>query len=622
MYSDLFDDPKLNRTFYEEVLRKRGVKTKQTGRGGTLSSLISEGGALGGAAAGAAVGSVVPIVGTAIGGVLGAGLGAFGGRIAENKYRDDRLGIGDAAKEGALSAVLAGPLKLGKYGMNAAKASKAGLGLAESLKAGAEGAAKAGLKAGASSTARTGLERSSERLLGNAWGVRPGVKLNGKVITPQRAAELQTFVKSGLKIPKAANADQVLEYAASFQDEVGKGISAAVRAGGPIDTKPLTQNLQSKFSNVIGSDGANNPVAKDILKRVREAKGNPEALWNVRRNIDDTLISFGRNPNTAVPGAEQIARAARTEINKSLRAVPGYKDLSKQYGNASTVIELSGAAAKTPKGMRLPGFLGSIAGPEVQQARSVAGRVVGKAGAAQRSLVNALATPTGQAVKAGAKGAVLSAPFRQSPQNTDTTNDMPTTQSNTFMDSEYDLMDESSIPNEAPLSTSPFAPENAQANVERILAAGGKAKDVNEYLSLVEALSGLTAGPEPKALNATQLQQANNANSALTDIQALAEEIDRDPNVLRKAAVPGGGLARSLTGTLGFDAAKKNVVDVIARLRSGAAITEDEARRYMSLLPGFTDNRDTAMQKLQRLNSLLQSFSNPQAAQPEYVMAQ
>lgn len=106
------------------------VATKKKGRGGTATSLISElggtGGALGGAAAGAAIGSVVPVLGTAIGGLLGAGIGGFlggtGGRVVENKVRDDRIGLGDALTEGALSGVMSiGPgnvLKAGKLGLS------------------------------------------------------------------------------------------------------------------------------------------------------------------------------------------------------------------------------------------------------------------------------------------------------------------------------------------------------------------------------------------------------------------------------------------------------------------------------------------------------------------------
>jgi len=103
---------------YQPIEFGAPVTTKRRGRGGSATSFISEaggtGGALAGAATGAAIGSIVPGIGTAIGGILGAGIGGFaggtGGRLAENKIRDDEYRIGDALKEGTISGVLgAGP---------------------------------------------------------------------------------------------------------------------------------------------------------------------------------------------------------------------------------------------------------------------------------------------------------------------------------------------------------------------------------------------------------------------------------------------------------------------------------------------------------------------------------
>lgn len=113
---------------------------KNGGVKGFLTSLISEaggtGGALAGAGTGAAIGSVVPGVGTAIGGLVGAGLGGFlggtGGRVVENKVRDNRIGIGDALKEGAISGIAgAGPIKLLKGAAGAVKGAAKGATAAE-----------------------------------------------------------------------------------------------------------------------------------------------------------------------------------------------------------------------------------------------------------------------------------------------------------------------------------------------------------------------------------------------------------------------------------------------------------------------------------------------------------
>lgn len=162
----------------------------------------------------------------------------------------------------------------------------------------------------------------------------------------------------------------------------------------------------------------------------------------------------------------------------------------------------------------------------------------------------------------------------------------------------------------------PFSVENIQANVQKLLQSGANVKDIQSYLDIAGTMQQIqaAAAKTSPALNATQQQQANNAASGLSDLQTLAQEIQNDPSVLVKDAIPGGGIARRLTGTSNYEAAKQNVVDVIARLRSGAAITQDEANRYMGLLPGATDTPQIASQKLQRLYGLLSSFANPQPA--------
>lgn len=91
------------------------------------TALTSELGGAGGAAGGAAIGTaIMPGVGTLLGAGIGGFLGGAGGRIAENEIRDNRVGLGDALKEGAVSGVLSGA----GAGYNAYKAAKATKGLA------------------------------------------------------------------------------------------------------------------------------------------------------------------------------------------------------------------------------------------------------------------------------------------------------------------------------------------------------------------------------------------------------------------------------------------------------------------------------------------------------------
>lgn len=159
----------------------------------------------------------------------------------------------------------------------------------------------------------------------------------------------------------------------------------------------------------------------------------------------------------------------------------------------------------------------------------------------------------------------------------------------------------------------PYAPENIRASAQKIMSQGGTYKDVQEFMATAKMLQELesTGQPEVKPLNASQRKEKNNAESAMKDIQGMREALARDSNASLKSNLPGGSLTERLTGTTDYSASRKNVVDAIARLRSGAAITEDEAKRYMALLPASFDTPEDANDKLTRLEDLLYSFTYP-----------
>jgi hypothetical protein len=152
------------------------TQQQPTQRGGIdPTAFISEAGGIGGAVAGAKIGAGLGLfggpVGAGIGGVLGAGIGGFlggtGGRLAENKIRDDEFRAGDALKEGAMSGLFgAGPIRLGKLGVGAVRGGTAGASkqLGTSLLAGR--GAKLEKAGGNLMASQTNLTRAEMRKLG------------------------------------------------------------------------------------------------------------------------------------------------------------------------------------------------------------------------------------------------------------------------------------------------------------------------------------------------------------------------------------------------------------------------------------------------------------------------
>src|SRR3990167_2184923 len=78
-------------------------------------------------------------------------------------------------------------------------------------------------------------------------------------------------------------------------------------------------------------------------------------------------------------------------------------------------------------------------------------------------------------------------------------------------------------------------------------------------------------------------QNQYNAQQGIKAIQIMREELERDPNIIYKSAISGGVLAAK------YKKARNEVVDIIARLRTGAVLTENEEKFYGNQLPTVVD---------------------------------
>jgi hypothetical protein len=104
---------------------------------------------------------------------------------------------------------------------------------------------------------------------------------------------------------------------------------------------------------------------------------------------------------------------------------------------------------------------------------------------------------------------------------------------------------------------------------------------------------------------------AENANSGLRAIDAMEKWINRDPNVLYKAAIPFAPFARE------FNTARREAADVITRLRTGAALNADEQVFYQNQMPTALDSAETIAYKLQSLRSLFSALGGQVTLPPE-----
>lgn len=564
------------------------AQQKTSGRGGFLTSLISEiagtGGALGGAAAGAAAGSVVPGLGTVVGGALGGLLGGFGGgtvgRVAENVVRDDRIGLDDALKEGALSGAFGG---LGG-GFRAAK----------------------GLKTAAKGISRTDkIGNIGDDLVAKSRGITPGMG--------------QTATRPGLSIKEANRLNKFLDdikinaktpKGSLRQIEAEKASTLAARedilkSAGRLP-KGTISNIQKEIRRVVAKTPGINSVddiAPDLkkLSNQRSVKG----LTSYRQKIDG-LINFNRSSATPDPKFDRMYKVVRRSIDKELTKVnPALKRTNTKLSNIDKVEELVRDATKKQEAgtgaYKIPIAGTKLPGGTTQSLQATTGRgLSGLSGALEATRLP----------RQLAAGTTLRGLANQDAQ-------VPGTQQAPLQDV---LLDDQSLAGEISLADAPAPNTISEALADPSIQQQLMLADLldpnsqGSNMSKLEAIFALVAPPEvgkEGKLTSEQQKQAFNAQSGLRDVITLRSELQNDPTIAAKAALPFDSLTNRITGAGQFETAQRNIIDALARLRSGAAITDFEFESFSKMVPQTFDSPELVDSKLQRLEQLFSSFANP-----------
>lgn len=116
-----------------------------------------------------------------------------------------------------------------------------------------------------------------------------------------------------------------------------------------------------------------------------------------------------------------------------------------------------------------------------------------------------------------------------------------------------------------------------QSAVQDLQTTGGK--NITKYKTLFDLLYP----KEKDDLSPQQQKDAINAKSGLRNLDLMEERLNKDSSVLVKASLPGSIGARDYVRW------GKEVADVYTRLRTGAALNENEIKFYNSQLPKLLD---------------------------------
>lgn len=336
---------------------------KQTGKGGTATSAISETGAIIGGALGTLI--PVPLVGTAI----GAGAGGFLGRLLENKVRDNEYHLAEAGKEGALSAVL-GAIPGGNAAKGGVKLSTVG------TKAALRGAEKQGAKLveteALENVGRLGKLGSSLR--GYSRGISPGNRGISTIESKLQNQAVDSANKWGKGLTKGSQFSNVEKEITKLADKYGKTIEGKKIFSGDNALDVLTRfekNVADNPSLAGKLTGQSKKVYNNLIDDVSklEGKTNKDFVDIVSGKVNSRYktVSSGGNAGSlesqiyeamrdAMKGHIDEALPSRSGLNSQLSSLLGAKK------NISKAITADSAAGQA-QGLTIGRLASDIASP-------------------------------------------------------------------------------------------------------------------------------------------------------------------------------------------------------------------------------------------------------------------
>jgi len=592
--------------------KKKGFLLDQVSTGGGIA------GALGGGATGAAIGTAIfPGAGTAVGGLLGAliggGLGSAGGEATENAITGDDLGK-NVLQEGLIGGVTSLPIG-------------AGLKLA---RAGAQAATGLG-KTSASELVR----QAGAQTVGKGTAKKYGLELGSKATAGGRAADLGSDLQR-----RAANTSKVSD---SYTQELGI-VDALNRNGLTGSASNMYKNLDSTLGDLSGQiqtqlstitrtvPRAN--VIKGLQKRVTDSlPDDPTFARELTRSLErlnksgsgkvtaSELFSFKQDLSSRLsPAFKKMDRGApltaKEEVDMALwrsldddiaKIAPGVKDLTMDQSRLITARPGLQTASNKTAGIPLLGIKSQKLEQGIQATQNRAGRAL--AGAAGASAATA-----GQGIVPLTLRQGLGRMVVPSAETEDPTLDgaLATAGQTPFMGDMS--LDQGMV--EQPAATNPLGYSSMELSQALMAALAAGDTDAAEQLGSMYELAAAyeaSATEAEKPLSAEASKVVGNANSGLQSLDQLEALISGEGGVPKGTLVPGrdlfGGAVGNALGTSQFDTVNRNIIDVITRLRTGAALTDQEARFYASQVPQAFDTPDVIQLKLQTFRDLFNSVA-------------
>lgn len=610
---ELYSNPDYVDKLAASRAKPKEAPKKKTGRGGFLTSLISEGGA----GLGAAIGSVLGPVGT----IAGAGLGGFIGRLGENKIRDDEFKVGSAAGEGLTSAAFSGAGQAFK----AIKGAKAAKGLTAAL-GGTDEAAK--LVKGAGKSVVPGyLERKGLDKVSQAGGyfTKENVPGIGKVTSKEVNKYYGVLKKLKIAPNDAGDIEKsVTDRLGKLNTILEKQLTAGNKALSKSDIKTFSDEVLGAFKKQGGTTKEAEKYLRTQLSKLKSVK-DIKGLHGFRKQLDDA-INWNANADSATAQMQSGAKALREGIRDKLNSeVKGLADSNSLYHDLTDIQKLALRATgrtSSEATSNAGGLFSTLrSSPTANTVRAKVGGLMKEVGPYSAGTGGALTQATSQLRRQlpadlmdAANGALVAPIEDTAPPQGDMGQFAP--------EMIGGVMGASQQPTQ-----SAYSLEQAIADIQAAPDAKSQ-KQIMDYYKFIQDAEGATTGSAQNGLNVTKptsekYSQALGGMQALQQLEALIQE----GGVPKGTRVPGRGIQtlgigstiREATGTGQYDTLAFNTVDNLLRILTGAQAPESEIKRYMNqYIPAAGDSQATVQNKLNLMRQQFKSILSL-AGQQDYT---
>lgn len=458
-----------------------------------------------------------------------------------------------------------------------------------------------------------GTKQGSQESKGIVVGASAG---RGKVVTPDDAEKLNDFItnrakqyggiRSGKPINQAQDAQNVFNNVKAKLDETLNSIDRPLQQGEHQAIVDAATQAVSKNAAVTKGTATLGKFA-DKINNAKSIKD----LEQIRREADDLAFTQAGAGKTS---AAAQAHAVRDAIDGFITPMSAeYKAIKGDYPLARDALAATSKASKDAKGLKIP-VVGDVGSQVLNGAKN----------GARAATVNVLDQAD--------KGATVARPVAKSLFNQFTTR-AAASPLTTDQRSNMAQMSQQTNPIANPAAMIPSTASNANTNIDTLsnnpdqnatdyvgaakdaLAKGDyKAFDAIMQLAALEDKRAAASGTGAAGHSKPTAQQYGMAQSGLTSLANLTQMLQNDPSVLQAAETPGqglplvGGYIANATGAGDYNAEANNVLDALARVRTGAAMTSSEEAFYKKLLPKAGDSPQTIQSKLANLQVAFNSF--------------